>query len=46
MDLHISVLYLPQLIGLAMGLSESDLGLGHNLAFTGGRRRRVHAPAS
>lgn len=46
MDLHISVLYLPQLIGLAMGLSESDLGLGHHLAFAGGRRRRFHTPAS
>jgi heterodisulfide reductase subunit B2 len=46
MDLHISVLYLPQLIGLAMGLPESDLGLGFNLALTESWRHRVHARAS
>jgi heterodisulfide reductase subunit B len=46
MDLHISVLYLPQLIGLAMGLSESDLGLGYNLAITADWRHRAHALAS
>ena len=46
MDLHISVLYLPQLIGLAMGLPESDLGLGCNLALTEGWRERFHALAS
>ena len=33
-DLHITVLYLPQLIGLALGLSEQDLGLGLNLSKT------------
>jgi heterodisulfide reductase subunit B len=33
-DLHITVLYLPQLIGLALGLSEQDLGLGLNLSVT------------
>jgi heterodisulfide reductase subunit B len=46
MDLHISVLYLPQLIGLAMGLPESDLGLGCNLALTEDWRHRVRALAS
>jgi len=46
MDLHISVLYLPQLIGLAMGLPESDLGLGYNLSLTKGWRHRVHSPVS
>ena len=33
-DLHITVLYLPQLIGLALGLSEQDLGLDLNLSKT------------
>jgi heterodisulfide reductase subunit B len=46
MDLHISVLYLPQLIGHAMGLPASDLGLGYNLALTEDWRHRVHASAS
>ena len=31
-DLSISILYLPQFIGLAMGLAEKDLGLNLNLA--------------
>lgn len=31
-DLSISVLYLPQLLGLAMGLSKEALGLNLNLA--------------
>ncbi|MGD8291173.1 MAG: CoB--CoM heterodisulfide reductase iron-sulfur subunit B family protein [Desulfobacterales bacterium] len=33
-DLHITILYLPQLIGLALGLSEQDLGLDLNLSIT------------
>lgn len=33
-DLHIPVLYLPQLIGLSLGLSEQDLGLELNLSIT------------
>lgn len=33
-DLSISILYLPQFIGLAMGLTEKDLGLDQNLAIT------------
>jgi heterodisulfide reductase subunit B len=32
--LDISILYLPQLIGLALGLSEDDLKLNLNLAYT------------
>jgi heterodisulfide reductase subunit B len=42
-DLAISVLYLPQLLGLAMGLSESALGLGFNLALTPGFREKLAA---
>jgi heterodisulfide reductase subunit B len=34
-DLHISILYLPQLIGLAMGLTAEDVGLAFNLAVSG-----------
>ncbi len=33
-DLRISILYLPQLLGLAVGLSEKDLRLDLNLAIT------------
>ncbi|MHC1724467.1 MAG: CoB--CoM heterodisulfide reductase iron-sulfur subunit B family protein [Syntrophobacteraceae bacterium] len=33
-DLRISVLYLPQLIGLGLGLAEDDLRLDFNFAFT------------
>jgi heterodisulfide reductase subunit B len=32
-DLHINVLYLPQLIGLALGLDTARLGLQMNLSF-------------
>jgi heterodisulfide reductase subunit B len=32
-DLHINVLYLPQLIGLALGLDTPSLGLQMNLSF-------------
>lgn len=33
-DLRISILYLPQLMGLAMGLSQSEVKLDKNLALT------------
>jgi len=33
-DLHITILYLPQLIGLALGLPEKELRLDLNLAIT------------
>lgn len=33
-DLRISILYLPQLLGLAIGLSEKDLRIDLNLAIT------------
>jgi heterodisulfide reductase subunit B len=32
-DLHVNVLYLPQLIGLALGLDTARLGLQMNLSF-------------
>ena len=41
-DLRISILYLPQLLGLAMGLSEKELGLGYNLAITDDFRRKLN----
>ncbi len=34
MDLRISILYLPQLLGLAIGLSKKDLRMDLNLAIT------------
>jgi heterodisulfide reductase subunit B len=33
-DLSISILYLPQFLGLALGLSEQDLQLDMNLSIT------------
>jgi heterodisulfide reductase subunit B len=42
-DLSISVLYLPQLLGLAMGLSESELGMNLNLAMTAAFREKLAA---
>lgn len=30
-DVHIPVLHLPQVIGLALGLSAEELGLKHNI---------------
>jgi len=33
-DLTISILYLPQLVGLALGLSERDVRLDLNLSVT------------
>lgn len=40
-DLSITVLYLPQLLGLAMGLDTHDLGLGLNLAIQHGFREKI-----
>jgi heterodisulfide reductase subunit B len=45
MDLHISILYLPQLIGLAMGLDAAGLGLQMNLAFASDLKRKVAVTA-
>jgi heterodisulfide reductase subunit B len=33
-DMHMTILYLPQFIGLAMGLSEQALRLDLNLSIT------------
>jgi len=41
-NLHITVLYLPQLMGLALGLSEQDLGLNLNLSITKRFREMLH----
>jgi heterodisulfide reductase subunit B len=41
-DLHITVLYLPQFIGLALGLSEQVLGLDLNLSITKRFREMLH----
>ncbi|MCB2146806.1 MAG: CoB--CoM heterodisulfide reductase iron-sulfur subunit B family protein [Deltaproteobacteria bacterium] len=40
-DLSITVLYLPQLLGLAMGLSHHELGLDLNLAVLGSFREKM-----
>jgi len=40
-DLEISVLYLPQLLGLAMGLQEEDVRLDLNLAVSKGFHRKL-----
>jgi heterodisulfide reductase subunit B len=40
-DLTISVLYLPQLLGLALGLSGQDLGIDSNMALTSTLRTRL-----
>jgi heterodisulfide reductase subunit B len=40
-DLHIDILYLPQLIGLAMGLDAAVLGLGLNLAFDARQAEKI-----
>lgn len=42
-DLSISVLYLPQLMGLAFGLSDSELKLNLNLAIAGSFKSRLAA---
>jgi heterodisulfide reductase subunit B len=40
-DLSITVLYLPQLLGLAMGLDSGELGLDLNLAVLDGFREKI-----
>jgi heterodisulfide reductase subunit B2 len=40
-DLAIPVLYLPQLLGLALGLDAKAVGLSYNLALTEGLRSRL-----
>jgi heterodisulfide reductase subunit B len=42
-NLTISVLYLPQLLGLAVGLSDSELGLEFNLVLTADLRNKLAA---
>jgi heterodisulfide reductase subunit B2 len=42
-DLRMTVLYLPQLIGLALGLSEKDLRLDLNLSITNSFREKLAA---
>jgi len=42
-NLHITVLYLPQIIGLALGLSEQGLGLDLNLSITKRFREKLHS---
>jgi heterodisulfide reductase subunit B len=44
-DLHISILYLPQLIGLSLGLPANELGLDRNLALAGDWPGRLQAQA-
>jgi heterodisulfide reductase subunit B len=44
-DLHIDVSYLPQLIGLSMGLDAVGLGVRLNMAFDGALKRRITAEA-
>ncbi len=44
-DLHISVLYLPQLIGLALDLDGARLGLQLNLSFDAALKRRITVAA-
>ena len=41
LDLQITILYLPQLLGLAIGLSEKDLRLDLNLSITKAFREKL-----
>ncbi|MFZ0611418.1 MAG: CoB--CoM heterodisulfide reductase iron-sulfur subunit B family protein [Desulfobacterales bacterium] len=43
-NLAVSVLYLPQLLGLALGLSEQEVRLELNLALTAGFRQKLRHP--
>ncbi|MFZ0131720.1 MAG: CoB--CoM heterodisulfide reductase iron-sulfur subunit B family protein [Desulfobacterales bacterium] len=43
-NLAVSVLYLPQLLGLALGLSEQEVRLELNLAVTDGFRQKLRQP--
>jgi len=40
-DLSISIIYLPQLIGIALGISEKELGLNFNLAITNDFKKKI-----
>jgi heterodisulfide reductase subunit B len=40
-DLSISVLYLPQVMGIALGLTEKDLGINHNLTILNDFKKRI-----
>ena len=42
-DLGLSIVYLPQLLGIAFGLSEDNLKLDLNLALTGVFRSKIAA---
>ena len=44
-DLGIAVLHLPQLVGLALGLTPKQLGMGKHVASTGAVEERLSAPA-
>jgi len=43
LDLQITILYLPQLLGLAIGLSEKDLRLDLNLSITKAFREKLYS---
>jgi heterodisulfide reductase subunit B2 len=44
-DLAVAVVYLPQLLGLALGINEADVKLDLNLAITAGFKSKLVAPA-
>jgi heterodisulfide reductase subunit B len=44
-DLTVSILYLPQLLGLALGEKEADVRLDLNLAVMAGFKKKLAAPA-
>jgi heterodisulfide reductase subunit B len=44
-DLAVSILYLPQLLGLALGEKEADVRLDLNLAVMAGFKKKLAAPA-
>ena len=43
-DLRLTILYLPQFIGLALGLSEKDLRLDLSLSITDSFRKKLDMP--
>ena len=45
-DLPMTILYLPQFIGLAIGLTEEDLRMDLNLSITAGFRQKLRETAS
>lgn len=44
-DLTVSIVYLPQLLGLALGINEADVRLDLNLSVTAGFKSKLAAPA-